>query len=128
MQHIQALRHFSKPSVNHLYDDNDKKQSIDDLLKGKMRPTWKIWLSTEIGRLAQGVGDFVAGTDTIDFIHKSEVPANKKVTYKNFICDYRPLKTEPHIVRLTVGGDKLYCPYDVGSPAASLLEKKTDFE
>ena len=74
--------------------------------------------------MAQGISDGVSGTDTIDFIRKSEVPANKKVTYANFICDYRPLKTEPHRVRLTVGGDKLYCPYDGGSPAASLLETK----
>ena len=69
--------------MNHVYDDNSKKQSIDDLLKVKMKPTWKIGLSNKIGRLAQGVGDRVAGTDTIDFIRKSEVPANKKVTYAN---------------------------------------------
>ena len=69
VQHIQALHHFSNPSVNHVYDDNGRKQSIDGLLKGKMKPTWKIGLSNEIGRLAQGVGDRVAGTDTIDFIH-----------------------------------------------------------
>ena len=53
-----------------------------------MKPTWKIGQSNEIGQLAQGVGDCVSGTDTIDFIRKSEVPANKKVTYANFICDY----------------------------------------
>ena len=93
-----------------------------------MKPTCEIRLSNEIGRLAQGVGDHVAGTDTIDFINKSEVPENKKVAYANFICDYRPLKTEPHRVRLTVGGDKIDCPYDAGSSAASLLKKKTDFE
>ena len=89
-----------------------------------MKPTWEIGLSNEISRLAQGIGDGVARTDTIDFIRKSEVPANKKVNYVNFICDYRPLKTEPHRVRLKVGGDKLDCTYDAGSPAASLLETK----
>ena len=26
VQHIQALHHFSNPSVNHVYDDNGKKQ------------------------------------------------------------------------------------------------------
>ena len=124
MQHIQALHHLSNPSVNHVYDDNGKNQSIDELLKEKMKPTWKIGLSNEIRRLEQGGGDRVAGTNTIDFVHKSEVPANKKVTYANFICNYRPLKTEPHRVRLTVGGDKIDCPYDAGSSAASLLEKK----
>ena len=107
MQHIQALHYFSNPSLNHVYDYNGKKQSIDDLLKGKIKPTWEIRLSNEICRLAQGVGDRVAGTDTIDFIHKSEVPANKKVTYANFICDYQPLKTEPQRVSLAVGADKL---------------------
>ena len=124
VQHIQALHHFSSPSINHVYDDKGKKQSIDDLLKSKMKPTWEVSLSNEIGRLAQGVGNRVAGTDTIEFIRKNEVPANKKVTYANFICDYRPLKTEPHRVRLTVGGDKLDCPYDAGSPAASIVETK----
>ena len=34
------------------------------------------------------------------------------------------MKAEPHRVRLTFGGDKLNCPYDAGSPAASLLETK----
>ena len=88
VQHIQALHHFSNPSVNHVYDDNDKNPSIDNLLKVKMKPTWEIRLSNDLEGLAQGVGDRVSGTDTIDFIRKSEVPANKKVTYANFICDY----------------------------------------
>ena len=34
------------------------------------------------------------------------------------------MKIEPHIFLLTVGGDKIDCPYDAGSPAASLLETK----
>ena len=34
------------------------------------------------------------------------------------------MKTEPHRVCLTVGGDKLDCPYDAGSPEASLLGTK----
>jgi hypothetical protein len=51
-------------------------------------------------------------------------PPDKKVTYGNFICDLRPLKTEKHRVRLTVGGDKLLYDVDAGSPAASLLETK----
>ena len=89
-----------------------------------MGDTWSIALSNELGRLAQGVEDRVIGTDTIDFIPKNEVPHNKKVTYANFVCDYRPLKSEPYRVRLTVGGDKLDCEYDAGSPAASLLETK----
>ena len=40
------------------------------------------------------------------------------------VCNYRPLKSEKHRVRLTVGGDKLTCDFDVASPAASILETK----
>ena len=40
------------------------------------------------------------------------------------VCDYRPLKTEKHRVRLTIGGDKLEYFDETASPAASLLETK----
>ena len=89
-----------------------------------MKNTQRIGLSNELGQLAQGVGDCISGTDTIDFIRKHEVPSNKKITYANFICDYRPLKTELYRVRLTVGSDKLEYEYDSSSPATSLLETK----
>jgi hypothetical protein len=74
--------------------------------------------------LAQGVDDRVVATNTIDFIHKSEVPPHKTVTYGNCVCDYRPLKSKPYCVRLTVGGNKLPSADESGSPAASLLETK----
>jgi hypothetical protein len=74
--------------------------------------------------LAQGVSDPANLTDMFDFIFKLSVPLDKKVTYGNFICDYRPLKSEKYRVRLTVGGDRLEYAKDAGSPAASLLETK----
>ena len=40
------------------------------------------------------------------------------------VCDFRLLKTEKHRVRLTVGGDKLTCNFDVASLASSILEPK----
>jgi hypothetical protein len=123
-QHLQAEQTFALPSINHVYDESGRKETIDSLLNGKMKATWAIAISNELGRLSQGIQDRVVPTDTIDFIKKSEIPNNKKVTYANFICDYRPLKSEPYRVRLTVGGDKLECEYDAGSPAASLLESK----
>ena len=48
----------------------------------------------------------------------------QKVSYASFVCDHRPLKSEQWRERLVVGGDKLTCPYDTGSPAANLLETK----
>jgi hypothetical protein len=61
---------------------------------------------------------------TNDFIPKNEVPPDKKVTCGNFICDLRPIKTEKHRVRLTVGGDKLPYEDDAGSPPTYILETK----
>ena len=49
---------------------------------------------------------------------------HKKITYANFVCDYRPLKTEKYRVRMTIGGDRLTYDHDTTSPAASLLETK----
>ena len=46
------------------------------------------------------------------------------MTYGNFVCDHRPLKTEPLRVRLTVGGDKLEYPYDASSPVSNLIDAK----
>ena len=111
--------------VNHIYDDNGKKLKIHDLMTNpETREVWTRAMSNELGRLAQSNKYGVKHTDTIDFIKKSEVPAGRDITYANFILDYRPLKSEPNRVRLTVGGDKLSHDDDAGSPAASILETK----
>ena len=86
--------------------------------------TWKIALSNEWGRLAKGNDHGVQATDTIDFISSTNVPSNRDVTYSSFVCDHRPLKSEPWRVQIVVGGDKLTYSNDTGSPAASLLETK----
>ena len=52
------------------------------------------------------------------------MPIGRKVTYGNFICNHLLLKIEEWRVRLTVGGDLLNCPFEVASPAASLIETK----
>ena len=111
--------------IQNIYTDTGKKETMDTLLSGPNKKIWTTALSNELGRLAQGVGSDIRGTDTIVFIPKCDVPSTNKVTYGNFICDHRPLKThEPYRVRLTVGGDKLDYTDDAGSPAASLLETK----
>ena len=111
------------PALNHIYDDRGKKQSLDKLLNTDPS-RWNQSLSNELGRLTQGNDAGVVAQDAMDFIHFQEVPKTSKVTYANFVCDYRPLKDEPWRVRLVVGGDKLTYDFDAGSPAASLLETK----
>lgn len=107
-----------------IYNKDGSKATINDLLSGENSIVWNRALSNEMGRLAQGNDNGIEGTDTIDFIPFSEVPAHVKVTYANFICTHRPKKSEPWRIRVVAGGDKLNCSYDTGSPAASLLETK----
>jgi hypothetical protein len=97
LQHIQATHQTFHHHVNHIY----KKETINTFLAGNDGPTWTNALCNEYGRLQCSPGVLmkiatVPDTDTIDFIHQHEVPLDKKVTYGNLICFYRPLKTEPY--------------------------------
>ena len=80
--------------ANHIFDDNGKKQSLDALLHGEHATRWTTSLSNELGRLTQGNNAGVTAQDAMDFIDFNEVPKEAKVTYANFVCDYRPLKDE----------------------------------
>ena len=46
------------------------------------------------------------------------------MTYASYVCDYKPLKSEPYRIRLVAGGDRLKYENDTGAPASSLLETK----
>ena len=77
--------------MNHIYQHDGKKGTIDTLLNGSNRDIWTQSLSNEWDQLAQGNDAGVIATDTVDFIHQHEVPKNKDVTYAAFVLDYRPL-------------------------------------
>ena len=94
------------------------------MLKGDDKDIWERSLSNEWGRLATGNKHGVQHTDTLEFIHKHEVPCGNAVTYATYVLDYRPLKDEKYRVRITVGGDRLNYQSDSGSPAANLMETK----
>ena len=125
LSHLLATNMFCAPKDNHIYNPTTgKRETINTLISGPHASIWRRVLINELGRLSGGLAGCVTGTDTIAFIHKNEVPSGKKVTYANMVCDHRPIKTEPNRVRLTVSGNRLDYAYDVGSPAASLLEAK----
>ena len=115
---------FTNPTVSHIYSPEGKRMTMDALLNSKESRTWTRSLSNEWGRLASGNIYGVKGTKTIRFIRKGQVPKDRDVTYATFVCSIKPLKQETHRVRITVGGDRLSCPDDTGSPAANLLETK----
>ena len=122
---IQWLQHhFLHPRIHHIFRPDGTKETIDTILRGSDRDIWTKSLSNEWGRLAQGNHAGVNYTDTIDFIRRNDIPSGRKITYATFVLDYRPLKSEPHRIRITVGGDRLTYPFDTGSPAANLLETK----
>ena len=56
--------------MNHMFDIQGKKQSLDKLLVGSTKKIWQQALSNELGRLAQGIGT-VQGNDVLDLDRKS---------------------------------------------------------
>ena len=54
----------------------------------------------------------------------SKVPNDCSFTYESFVCDDKPLKSEPYHVSCVSGGYKLDYPNDPGSPDASNIETK----
>jgi len=122
--HIAALANAPDPT-------SGRQPSLRTLLRGPKQATWTHGLANEWGRLlAHGIGllrplaNRIKGTGTLFFITKNQVPAGRKVTYANFICNIRLQKDETHRVRMTAGGDQLDYPGDASSPTVSMLDAK----
>ena len=86
--------------VNAVFDEATKKMTeIRELIKHPdpiIRAIWIIELANEWGKLLLGVGKgnnrkgnsrVGDGHNTIKFIHKHQVPRNKKVRYPRFFCN-----------------------------------------
>jgi hypothetical protein len=80
--------------------------------------------ANEFGRLAQGVGGRIEGSNTIYCIPRSAVPPNKTVTYGRCVVDVRPNKEEVHSVRLTIGGNLIKYDRDISTKSADLTTSK----
>eukprot|EP00804_Cyclotella_cryptica_P013054 CCRYP_002367-RE/>CCRYP_002367-RE protein AED:0.37 eAED:0.37 QI:0/0/0/1/0/0/2/0/323 len=92
----------------------------------KYRDTWTSAYGKELGRLAQGLPGTVAGTNTIVFISKADIPSDRwrDVTYGRIVANFRPEKDDPHRIRLTVGGNRINFPGGCGTPTADMLTTK----
>ena len=92
----------------------------------KYKDDWGYSFGNGIGRRAQGMPGRNTGTNTIKFIHKSKMPADrwKDVAYARIVCNVRPQKEEVNRTRLTFGGNNLSVPIDCGTPTADLLTVK----
>jgi hypothetical protein len=85
-----------------------------------LRDPWELSAANEFGRLAQGVGGHIKGTNTITFIPHDQVPPGRIPTYPRFVCEHRPQKTEVNRTRLTLGGNLIQYPGDVSTKTAEL--------
>ncbi len=88
----------------------------------KYHEVWMHSSANEFGRLVQGDCSQIQGTNTILFIHKHQVPADRwrDITYAKFVCELKSNKKEVHQTKLTVGGNKVHYLGDVGTPTADL--------
>ena len=95
------------------------------LIKGPTKAIWENSFANEIGRLAQGVGERMPSrTNTIFFIPKDKVPADRTVTYGIIVEEIRPQKAETHCTRLAVRGNLINFPGDVTTPTEDLITSK----
>ena len=95
------------------------------LMKDPNQQIWETVFSNDLGRLTKGIEIRVpTWNTTISFIHPSDIPFHKKVTYGCLVVNICPLKEEKYHVRLTVGGDRLKFFGNTSSEAASLSTVK----
>jgi hypothetical protein len=90
------------------------------LIKGPDAPHWLRATSMECGRLAQGLRDGLAGTDTMFFIPHTQKPAHKIATYLRIVAAYKPHKEDPFRIRFTAGGDKIEYAGNVSTPTVDM--------
>jgi hypothetical protein len=85
---VAHLRHKAAHSV--LNQETGQLLEYHQLLKNpKFKEIWTRSAADEFGRLAQGIGGRIKGTDTIRCIHKREIPTDrlKDITYIKFVCN-----------------------------------------
>ena len=96
---LLTAQEYIVPKLQHVYDINEKRHSLEKPINGDNKVVWIQALSNEWGRLAQCNDAGVESTDTIRFVHFSEVPTDCKLTYASFVYNHHPLKDAKWRVR-----------------------------
>jgi hypothetical protein len=98
------------------------------LLKSSQAAGWIEANADEIGRLAQGYKKRnIPGTDTMHFIHVTDIPKGRKPTYLKIVAADKPTKEITKRVRWTCGGDRVTYIGDVSTKTADLTTAKILF-
>ncbi len=118
---VQQRRDSANPVLD--FDTGKLLEYCQLLQDPKHKEIWTTAGANEFGRLAQGVGGQIDGTNTIFFVHKNEIHQDrlKDVTYIKFVASVRTEKDDPYCIRATLGGNLIHYPDDVGTPTANLL-------
>ena len=86
-------------------------------------------VSNELGRLCQGTGSGeapnskrVAGTNTFIRINYNNIPLHKRkeICHTMVVSEVRPEKDDPNCTQITIGGNRICYPGNVGTNTASL--------
>jgi hypothetical protein len=75
-------------------------QLISDLVT---KEAWQLSAASEFGRLTQGIGGCIKGTNTIQCIPHADLLAGRKPTYLRFVCTIQEQKEEQFRTRMTLG-------------------------
>ncbi len=93
------------------------------------KTTWDTSYANKRGRLCQGIGSGpmpnsqrVAGTNTFCLIDYKDIPLHKRkeLCHTMVVCEVRPEKDDPDCTRITIGGNRICYPGDVGTNTALL--------
>ncbi len=124
-----------------LYKDNPLALSVLDPTTSNMpehcqlqhdpwyKMTWDTLYSNELGLLCQGIcsgkapnSKRVAGTNTFFHIDYNNIPLHKRkeICHIMVVCEVRPDKDNPNCTRITIGGNCICYPGNVGTNTASL--------
>jgi hypothetical protein len=93
------------------------------------KATWDTSYANGLGRLCQGIGvgntptaQRVSGTNTFFLINYQDIPAHKKkeICHTMVVCEVRLEKDNPNCTRITIGGNCICYPGNMGTNTASL--------
>jgi hypothetical protein len=93
------------------------------------KATWDTSYANELGCLCQGIGtgnnptaQRVSVTNTFFLINYQDIPAHKKkeICHTMVVCEVLPEKDGPNHTRITIGGNRICYPSNVGTNTASL--------
>jgi hypothetical protein len=95
----------------------------------RYKDTWDTSYANELGRLCQGIGagstpstQRVSGTNTFFRIDYNDIPLHKRkeVCHTMVVCEVRPDKDDPNRTRITIGGNRICFPGNIGTNTALL--------